>query len=69
MTDVELNWDDSDAPLVAGSPRCKHSVIGTNAPNVRAVIGGTGPFAAARGQMVSEKLPGGWHRHSIRIVD
>jgi hypothetical protein len=70
MTNIELDWDDSDdSLLVAGSHPYKHGVIETDTPIVRAIIGGTGQFAAARGQMVSEKLPSGWYRHSIWIAD
>lgn len=70
MTNIELDWDDSDdSLLVAGSHPYKHGAIETDIPIVRAIIGGTGTFAAARGQMVSEKLVSGWYRHSIWIVD
>ncbi len=70
MTNIELDWDDSDdSLLVAGSHPYKHGVIETDVPIVRAVIGGTGRFAAARGQMVSEKLPSGWYRHSIWLAN
>ena len=70
MTNIELDWDDSDdSLLVAGSHPYKHGAIETDVPIVRAVIGGTGQFAVARGQMVSEKLPSGWYRHSIWLAD
>lgn len=70
MTNIELDWDDSDdSLLVAGSHPYKHGVIETDVLIVRAVIGGTGRFAAAGGQMVSEKLPSGWYRHSIWLAN
>ena len=69
MTNIELDWDDcDDSLLVAGAHPYKHGAVETDTPIIRAVIGGTGRFAAARGQMLSEKLPSGWYRHSIWLA-
>lgn len=69
MTNIELDWDGcDDSLLVAGAHPYKHGAIETDTPIIRAVIGGTGKFATARGQMLSEKLSSGWYKHSIWIV-
>jgi hypothetical protein len=69
MTTIELDWEgNDDSLLVAGSHPYHHSEIETDTPIVRAIIGGTGKYMAARGQMVSHRLESGWYRHEIWIV-
>ena len=69
MTTIELDWEgNDDSLLVAGSHPYRHGEIETDTPIVRAIIGGTGKYMAARGQMVSHRLESGWYRHEIGIV-
>ena len=69
MTTIELDWEgNDDSLLVAGSHPYRHGEIETDTPIVRAIIGGTGKYMAARGQMVSHRLESGWYRHEIWIV-
>ncbi|MEC7583622.1 MAG: hypothetical protein VYE77_04835 [Planctomycetota bacterium] len=70
MTTIELDWDDSDdSLLIAGSHPYRHGVVQSDTRMIRAIIGGTGRFMGARGQMISERLQSGWYRHSIWLID
>ena len=70
MTNIELDWDGSpDSLLVAGSHQYKQGQIETDTPIHRAIIGGTGRYAGAMGEMTSTRLPNGWYRHEIILVD
>ncbi|MEE2972963.1 MAG: hypothetical protein VX672_07545 [Planctomycetota bacterium] len=70
MTNIELDWDESpDSLLVAGSHRYKQGQIETDTVIHRAIVGGTGRYAGAMGEMSSTRLPNGWYRHEIRFVD
>ena len=70
MTMIELDWDDSpDSLLISGSHPYKSGNLETDTVIFRAIIGGTGKFRGARGEMTSEKLPSGWYRHSIWLGD
>ena len=70
MTMIELDWDGSpDSLLIAGSHPYRSGNLETDTVIFRAIIGGTGKYRGARGEMTSEKLPSGWYRHSIWLVD
>ncbi len=36
---------------------------------VRAVVGGTGRFIGARGEIVSTPIGNGWYEHRVRLVE
>ena len=40
-----------------------------DSPHVRAVIGGTGRFIGARGQMVTTRREAGHYEHTFTLVD
>ena len=69
MTTIELDWEDSDdSLLIAGSHPYRHGEVESDTGMIRAVIGGTGSFMGARGQMISERLRSGWYRHTIWLL-
>lgn len=70
MTNIELDWNDSpDSILVAGSHEYKYDSVETDTAILRAIVGGTGRYIGAMGQMTSIRLANGWYRHEIRFVD
>ncbi|MDG2083398.1 MAG: hypothetical protein P8K66_00400, partial [Planctomycetota bacterium] len=70
MTMIELDWEDSnDSLLISGSHPYKSGHLETDTPIIRAIVGGTGEYRGARGEMTSEKLASGWYRHEIWLVD
>ena len=70
MTMIEIDWDGSSDSIVAGGshPYPKKG-IETTTPIVRGVLGGTGTYANARGEVVSTRLPSGWYRHEIWLFN
>ena len=70
MTTIELDWDDTDdSILVSGAHPYRHGQVETDTAIIRAIVGGTGRFAGAAGEMISTRLPNGWYRHEVRLVD
>ena len=70
MTNIELDWSNSpDSILVAGSHEYKFGSVETDTAILRAIVGGTGRYIGAMGQMTSTRLANGWYRHEIRFVD
>ena len=70
MTMIELDWDDSpDSLVVGGSHPYPSKRIQSRTPIYRAILGGTGRFVGAMGEVVSTPLPSGWYRHEIWLVD
>ncbi|MCP3858992.1 MAG: hypothetical protein GY728_06795 [Phycisphaeraceae bacterium] len=70
MTMIELDWNDSpDSLVVGGSHPYPSKRIQSRTPIYRAILGGTGRFAGAMGEVVSTPLPSGWYRHEIWLVD
>ena len=70
MTTIELDWNGTnDSLLVAGSHPYREGQIETDTEIVRAIVGGTGLYAGARGDMVSTRLENGWYRHDIILID
>jgi hypothetical protein len=43
--------------------------IATSEPATRAVVGGTGKYLGARGEVITRRLPDGSYVHTIRLVD
>jgi hypothetical protein len=70
MTMIELDWDDSpDSLVVGGSHPYPTDQTQSRTPIYRAIMGGTGRFVGAMGEVISTKLPSGWYRHEIWLVD
>jgi len=70
MTHVELDWHGSDDSLVImGSHPYQQHAPQSDQAILRAVIGGTGRFIGARGEVRSTPIGGGWYEHRIRLVD
>ncbi len=70
MTMIGFNWKESDDSLVAGgSQTYPSSPTETATPIIRGILGGTGRFISARGQVVSTRLPSGWYQHHIWLID
>ena len=72
MTSVELDWHDSDDSLVIMGAHGylkgqKEAPPGT--PILRAIVGGTGGYMGARGQLKSTKMEDGWYRHELTLLD
>jgi hypothetical protein len=66
-----LDFGNSDTVVVTGK-----TVYGTyqgeikdNEPQLRAIIGGTGRFIGARGQISTTRTPSGSYEHEIQLLD
>lgn len=69
MTTVEFDWENSDDSLVvAGSHPYPSDSLHSKTTISRVVIGGTGRFIGARGEIVSTPLPSGEYQHEITLV-
>lgn len=70
MTQIEFDWHDSaDSLLIMGSHPYARGAAQTDVEIHRAVVGGTGRFIGARGEIVSTPLGNGWYEHRLRLVD
>ena len=70
MTMIDLDWNDSpDSLIVVGSHRYPNDQTQSRTPIYRAILGGTGRFVGAMGEIISTKLPSGWYRHEIWLID
>lgn len=71
MSLIVLDFGKSDTLIVSGRAvhRTYQSEIKDNEPNLRAVIGGTGRFIGARGQMSITRNPSGSYEHEIQLLD
>lgn len=70
MTLIELDWNgNTDSIVVGGSHPYPKKSIETDTPILRGILGGTGKYHATRGHMVSTRLPSGWYRHEIWLID
>ena len=70
MTMIEIDWDGNNDSLVAGgSHPYPKKTIETTTPIIRGVLGGTGRYANARGEVVSTRLSSGWYRHDIWLFN
>lgn len=66
-----LDFGNSDTVVVSGK-----TVYGTyqgeikdNEPQLRAIIGGTGRFIGARGQISTTRTPSGSYEHEVQLLD
>ncbi|MCP4833520.1 MAG: hypothetical protein GY895_02035 [Phycisphaera sp.] len=70
MTMIELDWNDSpDSLVIGGAHRYSSKQIESRTPIYRAILGGTGRFTGAMGEVLSTPLPSGSYRHEIWLVD
>ena len=70
MTQVEFDWhDSSDSLVIAGSHPYRRNAPQSDRAIMRAVVGGTGRFIGARGEIVSTPLGNGWYEHRVRLID
>ncbi len=71
MSLIVLDFGKSDTIIVSGKAvhGTYQSEIKDNEPNLRAVIGGTGRFIGARGQMSITRNPSGSYEHEIQLLD
>lgn len=70
MTQVEFDWHGSnDSLVIAGSHPYAQNLPHTDQAIVRAVVGGTGRFIGARGEIVSTPIGNGWYEHRVRLVE
>lgn len=70
MTHVELDWHGSDdSVVIMGSHPYQQNAPHSDRAILRAVIGGTGRFIGARGEVTSTPIGGGWYEHRIRLVE
>lgn len=70
MTQVEFDWHGSnDSLVIAGSHPYQRNSPQSDRAIVRAVVGGTGRFIGARGEIVSTPLANGWYEHRVRLVE
>lgn len=49
--------------------RADNVEISANMPQLRAVVGGTGSFMGARGQVMTTRNPDGSYRHEFTLID
>jgi hypothetical protein len=66
-----LDFGNSDTLVVAGKTvyGTYHGEIKDNEPQLRAIIGGTGRFIGARGQILTIRTPSGSYEHEIQLLD
>jgi len=68
---IALDFGNSDSLVVNGQSvyGTYHGEIKDNAPQVRAITGGTGKYIGARGQISTTRLASGAYEHVIQLVD
>ena len=66
-----LDFGENNTLIVGGKSvyNSYQSEIKDNAPQIRAVIGGTGRFIGARGQITTSRSPSGNYEHVIQLLD
>lgn len=71
LADIVLDFGDANTLVIAG--RSVYAVgageMVVDAPQVRAIVGGTGRFIGARGQMTTTRRDAGHYEHRIELVD
>jgi len=66
-----LDFGESDTLVVNGKTvyDTYQGEIKDNKPQLRAIIGGTGRFIGARGQIATTRTPSGSYEHEIQLLD
>jgi hypothetical protein len=69
-TSVEFGWHESpDSMVILGGHPYAAGAVESDVAILRAIVGGTGRFIGARGEMTSTPLGDGWYEHRIVLVD
>lgn len=71
IAQIVVNFGDINTLVVAGTAAYPtgQAEMAADSPHVRAVIGGTGRFIGARGQMVTIRRDAGHYEHTFTLVD
>jgi hypothetical protein len=71
MGNLIFTFGDSDSLVVAGASvyAPDKTEMNANQPQVRAVIGGTGKYLGARGEVTTTRNDDGTYDHDFRLVD
>ena len=70
FTNVEFDWKDSNDSIVISSIHAyPANSLETDKPIHRAIIGGTGKYIGAKGEIISNKQEDGWYHHKIILVE
>jgi hypothetical protein len=68
---IVVNFGDTNTLVIGGMAAYPNgqAEMAPDSPHVRAVIGGTGRFIGARGQMVTTRRDAGHYEHTFTLVD
>lgn len=70
FTNVEFDWKDSNDSIIISSIHAYPvNAIETSTPIHRAIIGGTGKYIGAKGEIISNRQEDGWYHHKIILVE
>jgi len=71
VSQIVLDFGDIDTIVIAGKSVYPHGAheMTIDVPQVRAVVGGTGRYVGARGQMSTTRRDQGHYEHSITLID
>ena len=70
FTNVEFDWKDSNDSLVISSIHAYPiNAFESDTPIHRAIIGGTGKYIGAKGEITSNRQENGWYHHKITLVE
>jgi len=71
IAQIVANFGNTDTLVIAGTAAYPNgqAEMAPDSPHVRAVIGGTGRFIGARGQMVTTRREAGHYEHTFTLVD
>lgn len=71
IAQIVVNFGDANTLVIAGTATypTEQAEMVPDSPHVRAVIGGTGRFIGARGQMVTTRRAAGHYEHAFTLVD
>jgi hypothetical protein len=70
FTNVEFDWKDSNDSIVISSIHAyPANALETDKPIHRAIIGGTGKYIGAKGEIISNRQEDGWYHHKIILVE
>jgi hypothetical protein len=71
IAQIVVNFGDTNTLVIAGTASypTEQAEMAPDSPHIRAVIGGTGRFIGARGQMVTTRRDAGHYEHTFTLVD
>ena len=69
LTNIEFDWTNlKDSIVISGVHAYPINALETDQPIHRAIVGGTGNFIGAKGEITSARLDSGWYRHELILV-